>query len=155
MRRWTTRSRWTWLTGAVAVLALSVGAIAASGSADKTSTGRTPKPVIELGKGDRCVEPTDYMRRNHMKLLKHHRDDVVHQGIRTKKHSLQGCIDCHANAKTNSVIGSNEHFCQSCHTYAAVTMDCWSCHATKPKQAVPTVEGTALAPLPVLGGPQP
>lgn len=95
--------------------------------------GRTPVPVIETGKGERCVEDTDYMRKNHMKLLLHQRDETMRKGIRTTKHSLKNCIECHASKKTNTVVGSSENFCQSCHTYTAVKIDCFECHATKPK----------------------
>lgn len=90
------------------------------------------KPVLERGKGERCVEDTDFMRRNHMVLLKHHRDDTMRRGIRTTKHSLKGCVDCHASSKTGSVASSKEDFCMACHTYAGVKLDCWDCHATKP-----------------------
>lgn len=125
---------WKWAAGTLVVLLLSVGAYAASNAADK---GRTAKPevVIDRNKsGDKCVEETSYMRKNHMKLLMHQRDETMHKGIRTKEHSLQNCITCHASTKDNNVLGSNEHFCQGCHTYAAVKMDCWECHASKPKQ---------------------
>lgn len=102
--------------------------------------GRVPKPVLEEARGGKCVEDTAYMRRNHMKLLMHQRDETVHQGIRTRKYSLNGCIECHASQKNSSVIGSNENFCQSCHSYAAVKIDCFECHAGKPK-------ATAFHPL--------
>lgn len=95
--------------------------------------GRVPKPVLEAGKGDQCVAETEWMRKNHMTLLLHRRDETVHKGIRTKQFSLQNCIECHASQKTNSVIGSNQNFCQSCHSYTAVKMDCFECHASKPK----------------------
>ena len=84
---------------------------------------------------DHCVEPTEFMRRNHMELLLHQRDDTVHQGIRTKKHSLIECIACHAAKDSNGQfvsINAEGQFCQDCHTTAAVSMDCFQCHATKP-----------------------
>lgn len=90
------------------------------------------KPVLERGKGERCVEDTEFMRRNHMVLLKHHRDDTLRRGIRTTKHSLKGCVDCHASSKTGSVASSKEDFCMACHVYTGVKLDCWDCHATKP-----------------------
>lgn len=90
------------------------------------------KPVLERGKGERCVEDTEFMRRNHMALLKHHRDDTMRRGIRTTKHSLKGCVDCHASSKTGSVASSKEDFCMACHVYSGVKLDCWDCHATKP-----------------------
>lgn len=123
---------WKWGTLIAALLAISAVSVAAT-SAPESNSGRTPKPTIEAGKGDKCVEDTDYMRRNHMKLLTHQRDETMHKGIRTKKYSLQNCIECHASKKNNSVLGSNENFCQSCHSYAAVKIDCFECHATKPK----------------------
>ena len=97
--------------------------------------GRVPKPVLERGTGEKCVEDTAFMRRNHMTLLKHQRDETVHNGIRTKRYSLNGCIECHASRKTGSVIGSDQNFCQACHSYAAVQLDCFECHASK---AAPT-----------------
>ena len=101
-----------------------------------------PMPDIPKAKGDKCVEETAFMRRNHMDILKHQRDDTMRKGIRTKKHSLQGCLDCHAvfeeqivedEAKKVAVtIKSEKHFCNSCHTYAAVKIDCFDCHNSKP-----------------------
>jgi len=100
----------------------------------QASAGDVPKPVIQKGEGDKCVEDTDYMRRNHMKVLNHHRDKTVHEGIRTKQHSLKGCIDCHAtpNAAGQKTVLGKDHFCQSCHVYAAVSIDCFQCHSSKP-----------------------
>ncbi len=93
-----------------------------------------PKPVIERAvKGDRCVEDTDYMRRNHMKLLTHHRDETVHEGIRSKKYSLKQCINCHASKETGSVTAAKDNFCVSCHSYAAVKIDCFDCHSSRPQ----------------------
>lgn len=83
-------------------------------------------------RGEQCVESTDFMRRNHMELLKHHRNETMRQGIRTTKHSLKGCVECHASEKTGSVAASKEDFCVSCHAWTAVHLDCWDCHATKP-----------------------
>src|SRR5450759_3228399 len=117
------------------LLALLLGsgiAFAAPGAGSETS-GRVPKPAIERGKGDQCVENTEFMRRNHMTLLKHQRDETVHNGIRTRQYSLNGCIECHASQKTGRVTGSDENFCQTSHSYAAVQLDCFECHATQPK----------------------
>ena len=116
-------------------LLLLVCAVSLAAENITVPSGRVPKPTVEQGKGDKCVEDTEFMRKNHMKLLLHQRDETVHKGIRTKKYSLQNCIECHASQKTNSVIGSNQNFCQSCHSYAAVKLDCFECHANKPKAA--------------------
>lgn len=103
---------------------------------------RTPRPVIEPAQGGKCVADTDFMRRNHMELLKHQRDDTVRAGDRAGKFSLQACIQCHASVKTNSVAQAETNFCVSCHSYAAVKIDCFECHATKPK-----AQGTAFHPV--------
>ncbi len=75
------------------------------------------------------------MRRNHMELLKHQRDRTVHEGIRTVRHSLNNCIACHAGKKTGRVTGS-DGFCESCHRYASVKLDCFECHADRPTAAI-------------------
>ena len=93
-----------------------------------------PKPVVEKAlKGEQCVEPTEYMRRNHMKVLEGHRDKTVHEGVRTKKYSLKECINCHASQQTGSVTAAKDNFCVSCHSYAAVKIDCFDCHSSKPQ----------------------
>tara|TARA_R110002096_G_scaffold83839_4_gene194057 strand:- start:2178 stop:2669 length:492 start_codon:yes stop_codon:yes gene_type:complete len=91
-------------------------------------------------KGDQCVEDPVWMRTNHFETVLHQRDETVLHGIRTEKHSLKNCIDCHItpNAKGEYARYSNseEHFCASCHTYAAVNIDCFQCHADRPESAV-------------------
>ena len=96
-------------------------------------------PTVKIHRGEQCVEPTADMRRNHMKYLLHQRDKTMHQGIRTTRHSLKNCVDCHADPATDSVLGQ-DGFCSSCHHYAAVHIDCFSCHTDKrDKNAVATV----------------
>ncbi len=96
------------------------------------ASDRVPKPVINIDKPGKCVEDTATMRREHPDMLKHQRDLTVHEGIRTREHSLKECVGCHASRKTGSVLGENG-FCQSCHDYASVRLDCFGCHASKPK----------------------
>jgi hypothetical protein len=115
--------------GAVLVL----GGLAVVHAADSTPAGRVPGPTIKIEKGEKCVEPTAEMRRNHMEMILHQRDRTMHDGIRSVKHSLKNCIDCHANPKTNSVLGK-DGFCESCHAYAAVSMDCFECHTPSPRK---------------------
>ncbi len=91
---------------------------------------RVPKPVITIEQPGRCVEETALMRRDHADLLKGQREATVRAGIRTAKHSLKECVSCHASKKTGSVLGANG-FCQSCHEYAGVSIDCFDCHAAK------------------------
>lgn len=97
-------------------------------------------------KGDKCVRDADYMRRNHMELLKHQRNDTMRKGIRTTENSLKGCIDCHASPKNNSVIGASDNFCQGCHAKAAVKLDCFECHSSKPKAASGAAPHALAAP---------
>ena len=106
-------------------------------AAHAAQPGRTPLPAIAIAKPGQCVESTELMRRDHMKLLKHQRDKTVHQGIRSKQHSLNECIACHASQKTGSVLGK-DGFCQSCHDYAAVKPDCWDCHQPRAGQKTAT-----------------
>lgn len=113
------------------VLAL-LGTVVGLAAASTGVTAGANTPALEKGKGDKCVEDTQFMRRNHMDLLKHHRNETMRKGIRTTKHSLKGCVDCHAGSKTGSVATGKDDFCAACHTYAAVKLDCWDCHATKP-----------------------
>lgn len=109
-----------------------VGALAGLAVASGGAQAGVDLPKLEKGKGERCVEDTQYMRRNHMELLKHHRDETMHKGIRTRQHSLKGCVECHASAKTGSVAASKDDFCAACHAYTGVKLDCWDCHASKP-----------------------
>lgn len=122
-----------YMTG-LAVIASATGQEPVANAAP--NPGRVPLPVIPQGKGEQCVEDTDFMRRNHMKVLLHQRDETMHEGIRTKKHSLKECISCHAveGADETPVSASSpQHFCRSCHDYAAVKIDCFQCHASKPE----------------------
>jgi hypothetical protein len=66
-------------------------------------------------------------------VLDGHRDKTVIEGIRTKKYSLKECINCHASETTGSVAAAKDDFCVSCHSYAAVKIDCFDCHSTKPQ----------------------
>ena len=89
--------------------------------------GRVPLPVVKIEKGEACVAPVAEMRRDHMKMLLHQRDRTMREGVRTTRFSLKNCIECHASAKTGSVLGE-QGFCSSCHAYASVKMDCFECH---------------------------
>lgn len=97
------------------------------------------KPDVPKGKGEQCVEPTDFMRKNHMEVMLHQRDETMHRGIRTNKHSLKECISCHVQPDSKGQVaryGDNKHFCSSCHTYAAVNIDCFECHADRPQELI-------------------
>jgi hypothetical protein len=117
------------------VLLIATGA-AIAGEPD----GRTPKPAIERATaGTQCVASPEVMRRDHPSMLKHQRDETVHRGVRESKSSLKACIGCHASAATGSVAQAKTDFCSSCHSYAAVQIDCFECHSSKAQRT------TALA----------
>jgi hypothetical protein len=122
-------------------LLLGASLAAAAGSTSPATTGvRGLQPLVEKARGGQCVEEPAFMRRNHMKLLTHQRDDTLRGGLRTGKYSLKACIACHASQTSHSVTADSGNFCQSCHNYAAVKIDCFECHAnTPPPNAHPTV----------------
>lgn len=93
--------------------------------------GRTPVPAVApAASGTQCVVEPTVMRRTHMQLLKHQRDRTVHSGDRSSPVSLKACVDCHASPATRSVAAAPTDFCQSCHSYAAVKIDCFECHSS-------------------------
>lgn len=118
------------LHAALLALTLSAPALAAD--------GRVPLPQVPAAKGEQCVEDTDVMRRKHMDYLQAHRDKTMREGVRTTKHSLKQCLECHAAESTEASAGGSGkeeggHFCKNCHMYAGVHIDCFQCHATKPE----------------------
>ncbi len=75
-----------------------------------------------------CVESKEFMRADHMKLLRLWRYDVVRKEQRiyvnskgeTYPISLQNeCMRCHTSKK---------EFCDQCHNYVAAHPYCWNCH---------------------------
>jgi len=96
----------------------------------------TPEPTIPHPKNAKqCVEDTEVMRKQHFEFLLHQRDETMHKGIRTKKHSLKNCISCHVVEENGQPVSvqSPKHFCRVCHDYASVNIDCFECHASKPR----------------------
>jgi len=92
-------------------------------------------PGSQAAQLDSCVEPTEFMRRNHMEVIKHQRDETVHNGIRSTKHSLAGCIECHVSSSSGEgpvPVNADGQFCRACHEYAAVGMNCFGCHTNVP-----------------------
>lgn len=114
----------------ILLLALMATSVAMSVSFAEPSGVPFPNPAKAV-KGEKCVEPADVMRRNHMDYLKHQRDETVREGIRGKKYSFQACVECHAVADpkiAGGTIRTLRPFCGECHQYAAVEADCFSCH---------------------------
>lgn len=112
---------------AAGILALAMAAAVAADTASRPAP-RVPLPVVKIERGEACVAPVAEMRRNHMQMLLHQRDRTTREGIRTTRFSLKNCVECHASAKTGSVLGE-EGFCSSCHAYASVKLDCFECHS--------------------------
>ncbi len=112
------------------VILISLGLAASAYAAESKFV---PKP--DIGKGGQCVEDPQWMRKNHMHVLKHQRDETVHEGIRDIKHSLKNCIECHASTKDDSVIAREDSFCVACHRFEAVKIDCFECHSGTRKSA--------------------
>jgi len=107
---------------------LAFAGLAAAARAD----GRVPLPQLTVDKSTACVAPPEVMRRTHMEMLKHRRDRTVHQGVRGGDESLTRCLECHASKTTGAAIGAPDAFCQSCHDYVGVKLDCFDCHQGRP-----------------------
>ena len=123
----------------IAAVLLSLAGASQVSGVTEPGAGGVPVPVIPRGRGEACVEDTAFMRRNHMSLLKHQRDETMRQGIRGNPYSLEECLACHAVAGPDAqplTVDSPQHFCRSCHDYAAVSIDCFQCHASRPEPAV-------------------
>ena len=100
-----------------------------------------PKPdIIIAHPGSKCIAPPDVMLRTHMTMLLHQREKTLRLGERGAKVSLEGCIECHASKTNDSVLGTNQNFCQTCHAYVAVKIDCFECH--QPKTGMVKTAGT-------------
>ncbi len=96
----------------------------------------------ESSKGKSCVLPSAQIRREHPDLLKHDRIQTLREGVRAQADgsdldgSLKQCINCHAIKDDSDKyvrIDNDQHFCVSCHLYAAVTIDCFQCHRDIPE----------------------
>ncbi|MFH0775156.1 MAG: sulfate reduction electron transfer complex DsrMKJOP subunit DsrJ [bacterium] len=84
------------------------------------------EPILAKSEG-KCVQEKDFIKKEHMKILKQWREEVVREGkreiiiingIRYEKSLQKTCLQCH----------KRESFCDRCHSYADVKPYCWSCH---------------------------
>lgn len=92
-------------------------------------------PAIPEATGDPHPEGNEYMRRMHMEMMKHDRDLTMYDGERPVHASLKSCFDCHEVKDEQNVsltYADERHFCRVCHDYAAVKVDCFSCHRSTP-----------------------
>jgi len=124
-------------TAAVRAGLVAVGLAWALG-AQVVLAGDTRSFVTEGSKAhglSQCVRPTDFMLRHHMDLIKHQRDLAVHEGIRDTDNDLDGCVACHVSVGADGQaipINAEKQFCDTCHEFAAVHLNCFDCHATVP-----------------------
>ena len=97
-----------------------------------------PTPAVRAGL-THCIRDTEWMRRHHMQLLMHTRDAVVYDGIRDPDETLPGCMNCHLTRLADGsypTVSSPQFVCNSCHLYAGVETDCFSCHSNRPDPAM-------------------
>lgn len=110
----------------------SVGVVARS-AADNS----TPRPVLPKAQGETCVEPVETMRALHGAILAATNGSSSTSSL--PKHELSECVACHAQrdkAGAYIPVDAPGQFCQSCHSYSAVSINCFSCHASTPKAGV-------------------
>jgi hypothetical protein len=101
------------VTGLIVLIPLLYGVFAYAISEDK------PKFELVIDKpNEQCVRDSEYMRINHMDLLKDVRDEVVREGKRGAI-ELNGCRSCHA---------SRAQFCDTCHSVVGAQLNCFGCH---------------------------
>jgi len=121
----------------VLVLALAVPAVVAGGQVLADGWTRAQPDYTKLIKAHRGDDPT-VMIRNHPDFLLHKQHVVVYSGMRNTDESIERCVTCHVkkDAGGQPVDFENpKHFCTECHNRAAVTMDCFECHNSKPTPA--------------------
>lgn len=116
--------------------------IASLNTVNANQDGLGPKITIPESSGESCLLPSEQMRREHPDLLKHDRIQTLRIGVRAKADgtmldgSLKQCVNCHAvKDESNKFvrIDNDQHFCVSCHKYAAVSIDCFQCHRDIPE----------------------
>ncbi len=119
-----------------AVILVTLAGAVALAIAAEVGRATVPVPMPPKGKGEACVADKNFMRRYHMTMLIHQREQTVIEGIRTKRFSFKECVACHAvDGRDGQPVSYRDpkHFCRSCHDYAAVKIDCFECHASKPE----------------------
>ncbi len=119
----------------VVFLSLLVGSVFAHTN-EHANLGEQASSIKTSGKV--FHESVSIIRKMHPEFLRHKRDKTLRQGVRTDEYSLKGCVLCHANKnKTNNQYHSVDkkgQFCSDCHEQVGVSLDCFSCHRTIPKE---------------------
>ncbi len=93
----------------------------------KTDEFKRPELALPVGEKE-CIEPAEFMRREHMQILNQWRDmalreekrEYVASNNKVWEVSLQNtCMKCHTNY---------DEFCDKCHVANSVSVYCWDCH---------------------------
>jgi len=122
-----------------AVVAIGLVVPAGVGAVQVAADGWSkPLPNMEtLASKHKSGDPT-VMIRNHPNFLMDYRSVVVYKGARDESNQIEKCVSCHAvkgaDGKPVS-IEDPKHFCHECHNKAAVNIDCFECHNSKPAAA--------------------
>ncbi len=101
---------WIWAWMALFLTVGTVSPVEAAGS---------KMPELQTPKGKPCMHEPEWMKRNHMDMLKHQREITVREGVRVRNETLQNCSTCHT---------SRAQFCDRCHNYVNVDPGCFQCH---------------------------
>lgn len=131
------------LTHLSIILGLAILASTSSFAEDSSNSSLYPKITIPKEAGEQCVRPPAEIRRLHPDMLKHDRIQTMRKGVRANSDgsklegSLKACISCHATKDDSGYvrIDNEQHFCVSCHKFAAVTIDCFQCHRDIPEES--------------------
>ncbi len=117
--------------------------VASLNTVNASQDGLGPEITLPANsEGKSCILPSKQMRREHPDLLKHDRIQTLREGVRAKADgnalggSLKQCVNCHAVKDESDKfvrIDNEQHFCVSCHKYAAVSIDCFQCHRDIPE----------------------
>jgi len=101
----------------------------------KAAKAPEPELTAKAKEAKECIEPTSFMRTQHMKILDRWRNEAVRDasrlyestsGMRFDKSLQNTCLDCHSN---------KSKFCDQCHNYMGVVPYCWDCHI-EPKENI-------------------
>lgn len=132
----------------IALLLLTFPLIYLAASGDG---GYVAEPALPVDK-EQCIEDTEWMAENHMKLLDEWRNtvvrggdrvyeatdgdiyyigftgldeaemEIVREGLGIEDIDSGGCLQCHTD---------KDEFCDVCHSYAGAEPSCWNCHVTE------------------------
>ena len=126
---------------------LLIPAAYAAGSIVKSGWTQEQPDFAKLARVHKNLDQT-VMVRNHPSFLTHSRSVVVYEGKRVDGDSLEKCVACHAvKGADGQPVGFDDpnHFCKGCHYRAAVSIDCFECHNSKPPAAAAL--GAASSPI--------